>query len=208
VLYVDPSSTAPDTDPNTGSITTPFSTLEAAVERSRTLTKPLDIILRAGAYYLTNTIELGPKDSGLRIANYPNEEAIISGGIPLQPAWKDASAECGPGCFAAYLPNTTSIPGFRRDGVREIRARWPDFDEELDSVDKYGNYLVHDGNNGWAHSKDWVMNGTDINGFDVWPPVSPAKTHIVTADDWPGVEWPMQEMIVDKNGDLKIKPFS
>ena len=134
ILYVDPTSTAPDPDPQTGSITAPFSTLEAAVGRSRTLIKPVDILLRAGTYYLTSTIELGPKDSGLRIANYPDEEAIVSGGFPVEPQWKDASTVCGQGCFVAYLPSVDTLPGFRRDGVREIRARYPNFDEELDMV--------------------------------------------------------------------------
>ena len=65
----------------------------------------------------------------------------LSGGVPLDPQWAPSPA-CGAGCFEAALPSVAAIPGLRRDGVREIRARWPNFDEELDSVDESGVYHV------------------------------------------------------------------
>jgi hypothetical protein len=176
-------------------------TLAAAVNHSRTLAKPLDILLRAGTHHLITAIELGPEDSGLRIANFPGEMVELSGGVPIAPVWKKSSL-CGAGCFEALLPMIASIPGLRRNGVREIRARWPNFDEELDSVDEFGVYHVHDGSDGWhTGNTEWVMEGKDMNGIPgPWPPKKDAKTYVMGADDWPGVEWPMALMVNTTNG--------
>ena len=40
------------------------------------------VLLRAGTYYLAETIELGASDSGLTIASYQDERVIVSGGVP------------------------------------------------------------------------------------------------------------------------------
>lgn len=132
VIYVDPSSAPPRTERDDGaakvgtgvpgSITRPLSTLQAAVTLSRDLVGPVDILLRAGTHHVATTIELGPIDSGLRIAAFPGEEAIVSGGIPLDTKWTPSAACVG--CFETALPSIASIPGLRHDGVREIRARW------------------------------------------------------------------------------------
>jgi hypothetical protein len=200
-IYVDPSASLSLADP-TGSLDAPFRTVEAAVERSRTLAKPLDILLRAGVHHLTKTIELGSSDSGLRIATYPGEAAELSGGVAIEPTWKPSS-KCGAGCFESLLPTVDSIPGLRRNGIREIRARWPNFDEELDWVDEQGVYHVHNGQDGWASGNGgsrWTMKSSDMNGVGSWPPTTPPKTHIMGAADWPDVEWPMRQVVNATNG--------
>ena len=51
------------------------------------------------------------------------------------------------------------VLGLRRDGVREIRARFPNFDPEIDAMIN-GAYLVHDGQMGWIGSQTkWVTAG-------------------------------------------------
>ena len=86
--------------------------------------------------------------SHLHIRNYPQERATVSGGTPLQPMWRPSAqcrsctAQCS--CFEAELPELAQLPGLRLDGVREIRARYPNFDPELDSVID-GELRVHDG---------------------------------------------------------------
>ena len=197
VLHVDPTATS-DTGA-TGSVDMPFRSVAAALHRSREMPKPLVILLRRGTHYLgaTGPIELYPEDSGLHISNFPGEEARLSGAVPLNPQWTP-SAACGPGCFQASLPNIRSIPGLRRDGVREIRARWPDFDEERDSVID-GSYRVHNGRDGWVTTPTtWKLDGVDMNDVvGPWPPAQAAVTHIVSATDWPGIEWPMLEPLND-----------
>eukprot|EP01043_Picozoa_sp_COSAG02_P007491 COSAG02_NODE_224_length_28285_cov_39.533066_20_plen_407_part_00 len=191
VLHVDP--TAISDVGATGSVDTPFRSLAAALGRSRAMPKPLAILLRHGTHYIAGPLNLGPEDSGLHISNFPGEEAKLTGAVPLDPQWSP-SAACGAGCFQASLPSVSSIPGLRRDGVREIRARWPNFDEERDSVID-GSYRVHNGRDGWVTTPTaWNLTGVDMNGVaGSWPPAETAVTHIIGAADWPGIEWPMLE---------------
>eukprot|EP01047_Picozoa_sp_COSAG01_P017810 COSAG01_NODE_951_length_12498_cov_30.544018_6_plen_809_part_00 len=203
-LYVAPvGASSAANEPPTGSAERPFQSVADAVERSRSMTKPVDILLRQGTHAVASTVELGPDDSGIRIANCPGEAAELSGAVPLYPQWKSSSV-CGKGCFEAALPSISSILGLRRNGIREIRARWPNFDEELDSVDEHGVYHVHNGRDGWVTvPTPWVMNGSDMNGIaGPWPPTEEARTITVGAEDWPGVHWPMREMVNASNGTL------
>ena len=115
-----------------------FTSVAAAVDAARALPPgPKTIALREGTHYLSETLALGPRDARLTLRNYPGEAATLSGGVPLDlapSAWRDATAECGKGGWKAALPKVASVPGLRVDGVREIRARFPNFDPELDSV--------------------------------------------------------------------------
>jgi hypothetical protein len=47
-------------------------------------------------------------------------------------------------CAFSLPVQVTSVPGLRREGVREIRARYPNFDPEIGSVID-GQIHVHDG---------------------------------------------------------------
>lgn len=57
----------------------PVATLERAVEAARQAKTRL-ILLRGGTHRLTETVTLGPEDSGLRIAAYAGEQPVLSGG--------------------------------------------------------------------------------------------------------------------------------
>ena len=99
-----------------------------------------------------------PQDSGLTLRNAAGERAVLSGGKPLTPSWKPSTA-CA-GCYEASLKGqVTNVPGLRKDGVREIRARYPNHDPELNAVID-GKYLVHDG-------RDGLMNLTVVNASTV-----------------------------------------
>jgi hypothetical protein len=47
-------------------------------------------------------------------------------------------------CVFSLPVQVASVPGLRREGVREIRARYPNFDPEIGSVID-GQIHVHDG---------------------------------------------------------------
>ena len=49
---------------------------------------PCTLLLREGTFYLEDTLQLDPSDSGLTVQPYNNEEVWISGGIPVTPMWK------------------------------------------------------------------------------------------------------------------------
>ncbi len=187
VIYVDPKAPA-----GAAAAMDTYATVSAAVAASRTMPKPLTIALREGSHFLDGAVELGPDDSGLMIRNAPGEAAVVSGGRNLTTEWK-ASAACD-GCYEASLKGQVeNVPGLRVDGLREIRARFPNHDPEINAVIE-GKYLVHDGRTGWITAKtDWITKGAmNTNGFPgEWPPQEPAVTHIIRDEDRPGVEWPM-----------------
>ncbi len=57
----------------------PVATLARAVEEARKRGLHL-ILMRGGTHRLTGTVTLGPEDSGLRIAAFPGETPVLSGG--------------------------------------------------------------------------------------------------------------------------------
>ncbi len=83
-LFVDASK---GSDSNTGTQALPFRTIEKALEASRMLKHGIAdapvISLRAGTFFLNQTLRLSAADSGLTIAAYQHETAVISGGVPL-----------------------------------------------------------------------------------------------------------------------------
>ena len=86
-LYVDASK---GNDSNPGTETLPVKTVMQAVKLSRLQRQAGQqalIYLRAGTYYLPETITLGPEDSNLVISGYPNEKATVSGGREYKFDW-------------------------------------------------------------------------------------------------------------------------
>ncbi len=180
-----------------------FSTVADAVAASRSMRKPLTVALREGTHYISDTIHLGPADSGLTLRNADGENAVLSGGKPLSPAWKPSSACVG--CFEASLQGqVVDVPGLRKDGVREVRARYPNHDPELNAVIG-GKYLVHDGREGLlnltkVNASTWILAGATMNGMNQsWPPAEPATTFVIDGTDWPGVDWPDHIMSTNRS---------
>jgi hypothetical protein len=88
-------------DSNKGSVDRPFATLEAAQKavreaKTREVNRPVEVIIRAGVYYLKQTLELLPEDSGTKEApvtwrSAENERVILSGGQTVGGNWKKDS---------------------------------------------------------------------------------------------------------------------
>lgn len=119
-------------DSNPGTESAPFQTIAHAVEAARSASSPKTIVLRSGTFYLTDTIQLGAKDSDLTFQNYNGEEVWVSGAKPITPQWKSFNTS-GANVYVADLKsaNLEDVPGFRVDGMRAIRARYPNADPEL-----------------------------------------------------------------------------
>lgn len=146
-------------DLNKGTIEQPLASLKAAAKAVRTLkekigklTQPVEIILRAGTYYLEETLELKPEDSGTKEAPVTwraaeNEKVILSGGKPISGNWRK---ELDGKTWSIDLPqakgwkrnvnepevyqNKPSGPWHFRQlfvqGKRAIRARFPNKNEQ------------------------------------------------------------------------------
>ena len=68
----------------------PVATLSRAVELAREGGSRI-ILLRSGTYRMLDTLELGAEDEGLRIAAYPGERPVLSGGERVTGFTMDAS---------------------------------------------------------------------------------------------------------------------
>jgi hypothetical protein len=193
VLFVDSSMLEGGGAPTSGDT---YGTIADAVNASKSLPKPLTIALREGTHFISSgPVQLGAEESGLTIRNAPGERASVSGGRNLETRWS-ASTACN-GCYEASLKGQVKdVPGLRLNGVREIRARFPNFDPELDAMID-GRYRVHDGLSGWVTGETiWIEKGAEnMNGVPgTWPPEEKAVTHVIESKDWPDVEWPMNIM--------------
>ena len=108
---------------------------------------------------------------------------IISGQLIKQNVWvADLSHVSG-------LDDKEGIPGLRIDGKRAIRAKFPNGDPE-----ESGSFLrgASQGMGGGDYVKGWIPLAANTQW--VPPTRKPDATEVVvTAADWPGVEWPMQE---------------
>ena len=169
-------------------------TLRAGTE---VLKKTITVALKGGVHYLDDTLSLTSEDAGITIRNMPGERAVVSGGLEISTDWKLSQRCKRRTCFEADLngQNVGSIPGLRLNGERQIRARFPNFDSERDSVID-GRHHVLDGRDGWIQRKtEWLGSGNHrMNGVQGWPPRKSAKTYVVDAQDWPSVDWPMNIM--------------
>lgn len=86
------------TDSNSGTIDKPFATLQAAQKairnaRQKGLQLPVEVIIRGGIYYLAETLELEPEDSGTLEAPVTwraveNDRVVLSGGKLIRGTWK------------------------------------------------------------------------------------------------------------------------
>ena len=79
-------------DTGSGTITSPFKTLQHARDVVRTATATMTgdiyVYLRGGSYPVSGTIDFGPGDSGTNghrvvYAAYPNETPVLEGGVPV-----------------------------------------------------------------------------------------------------------------------------
>lgn len=132
VYYVDANR---GSDTNTGTMTDPFQTIPKGVLAARSSsTKPSTIVLRAGTFYLEDTIALTEQDSNLTIQNYPNEEVTVSGGKVIKPSWKVFDTDNPMNIYQADLSSQgiDSVMGLRVNDMRAIRARYPDANPEID----------------------------------------------------------------------------
>ena len=118
-LYVD---AAKGSDANPGTLARPVKTVLQAVRLSRLQREAGQkglIYLRAGTYFLSETINLGPEDSHLTISAYPNEIATVSGGKEYKFDWEKVLDEMGP-----ILPGVNAVYGAVSVGGQSTGLAW------------------------------------------------------------------------------------
>ncbi len=131
-IYVDPAKGVDNG--HSGSIDSPFKSIAAGVAAARkAAAPPATVVLRAGTYWLGETLILTPADSGLTLRSYLGEDVIISGGVPLSFLdWKPHDQTSGRNIWVADMTKAglSRVPGLRLDGERVQLARHPNGDPE------------------------------------------------------------------------------
>lgn len=123
-------------DANPGTLQAPLRTVSAGVQMARTRPPPAMVLLRAATYYLAETLELTPQDSGLTLSSYEGEEVWISGAAPIASpiAWqpfaisnstltvRSATDDCIYAPFPRGLPSLAGLSwDEQRAGLRQGR---------------------------------------------------------------------------------------
>eukprot|EP00040_Diaphanoeca_grandis_P035793 m.225897 g.225897 ORF g.225897 m.225897 type:complete len:841 (-) comp33472_c0_seq5:209-2731(-) len=124
-------------DDNSGNLQSPFKSIAVAINRVASIQGPTAVYLREGVHFLSNTLELDHRHSGMQISGYPGETAQVSGGVPITPAkWTKFSHNDSKG-FTIWVANIGNmpqfkeeVPGLRVNGERMVRARHPNGNPE------------------------------------------------------------------------------
>ena len=160
-------------DSNAGSLTSPFKTIQAAVDAAAN--RPgATVNLRRGTHYLTTPVQISAANAGLTIQNYQAEAVVVSGAVHLQPKWQKYELPAAGAGANAYVADVsaarlTAFPGFQVNGVRVTRARFPNGNCELpertqpDSGNRDGSLLMVGKESSWvAPDHTLIANITQV----------------------------------------------
>lgn len=111
-----------------GTLQRPVRTLHKAIAMAGAMKgKAVQVLLRAGVYYLDSTVYVTSDKAGfrsLKIQPYRQEQVTISGARPVQPAWTAYQ----PGIYKAKLPLAVAPDRLYVNGHAMPMARYPDYD--------------------------------------------------------------------------------
>jgi hypothetical protein len=122
-------------DNNPGTLEQPFATLKRArdAERETPRSEPIVLYLRAGTYYLNETLKFEEKDSGteqspVTLRNWPGERVVISGGALLNLKWEPFQNGILKASVPADRMKNLAVDQLFVNGQRQILARYPNYD--------------------------------------------------------------------------------
>ncbi len=153
----------------------PFATLTRARDAIRdlrvdgALPGPVTVRLRGGKYYLTETLTLGPEDSGteeapITWAAFEDETPELVGGRLIEGPWVADEA----GVLSTTIEDPWVFRQLFLDGQRMIRARTPNFDPE--NPYRGGFMYVEKGIGGFGGTVGRIHNKGDRMDWDVTVP--------------------------------------
>lgn len=167
-------------DANPGTLEKPFATLRRAQQAARQ--RPGQVYLRAGTYYLPETLLFTAEDSGTQEAPvvyqaYPGERPVISGGVRLEKLdWQPFRN----GIFQARVPEQFQTEELFVNGQRQTLARYPNYDPSARFFDGFAPDALSaeraarwaDPTGGYFHAMHpalwggftWRITGKDANG--------------------------------------------
>jgi hypothetical protein len=148
-----------------GTLTQPLRTVAKGVAAMRAGGPRRCLLLRAGTFFLPETLVLDASSSGLTIAAVPGETVVISGGEPLiAGAWTAHKVNAAnwreSNVWGTQLPaGTAAIEALRVAGRRAIRALYP-------------NHMPELGFGSEVKANKWFQLATpNSNITEIWPAV-------------------------------------
>lgn len=126
-------------DDSAGTQTRPFATVQRALEEARKANGPHRIAVHPGTYYLTQTLVLGPRDSGLTISGDKAKPVVLSGGRLVSgfKPWRGAVLQAD--LSGLGLPDLSFRELYHR-GQRQPLARTPNLDP---AHPRHGGFLYN-----------------------------------------------------------------
>lgn len=121
-------------DSEAGTRERPFATLARAQQAARQ-TQGAFVIVRAGTYYLPDTLRFTPADSGTEYRAADGETVVLSGGAQLALTWEPYRA----GIFQAKTPPGLAMDQLFINGQRQRMARYPNYRAD---VRPYGGFAA------------------------------------------------------------------
>lgn len=112
-------------DTNPGSQDRPFASLTRAQQAAREA-KDSVVIIRAGTYYLPETLVFTPADNGTEYRAAEGETVVLSGGTRLNLRWEPGQGDT----MKAATPPGLTMDQLFVNGRRQPMARYPNFDPE------------------------------------------------------------------------------
>jgi hypothetical protein len=131
-------------DTGEGTRQAPFATLARAVSAARewrhtAVVEPVTVVLRGGTYRLSETVTLGPGDSGLTIEAAPGETPVVSGGCVVT-GWKPFRGAILQADLSALDLPDLAFQELYYDGHRQPLARVPNLDP---AHPRHGGFLYN-----------------------------------------------------------------
>jgi len=184
-----------------------------ALRAEQPLSRPVEVLVRGGKYFLPQTFTLGPEDSGtracpIRYLAYPGETPILSGGRPIT-GWQVYDGAI----LQASLPGARGGKWkFRQlffNGRRQTRARYPNRDPENPL---YGGWALTEGpaDDGTIRARrfdtgvEWYVDSSKEGGQSRafaykpgtfsrrWAKPTEGEINIFPMDDWTNSIIPIQ----------------
>jgi hypothetical protein len=137
------------------------------------------VLLRQGTHYLLDQLILGPEHSGLTLASYPGEKAIVSGGQSLSVEWKSYDTTNNKNIWVADVTGQAeNIVGLQIDGKRATRARYPNIPGGIETSCGYGCMVP-------SADADWTPpNFNKYGKVDFYTDEVPLHDRNDTANEW------------------------
>lgn len=189
-------------DTGDGSAARPFATLARAQTAVRELkqTAPgaITIELAAGTYHLAAPLRLTAEDSGRPDAPItwtaaPGAEVRLTGSVILQPAWRTWRG----GMLATTVPPGLGFDQLFANGVRQVRARFPNLDPANPLRGGPSYVAVTDGSN--KRPDTWVSYDPATFSPRVWSNPTTGILHGFQSHNWGNMQYRLAGVDREKN---------